>query len=76
MYAADATVRLKNQPDQIGTVSGPPRKMAGLEWYRVKFADGRAESYPEQELEPFTPVRDVETLLLAKSFGQTCQVIF
>jgi SNF2 family DNA or RNA helicase len=69
MFSPDATVRLKHHPDQIGTVSGPPKTMAGLVWYRVKFADGRVESHPEQDLESFSPVRDVETLLLAKSFA-------
>ena len=69
MYADGATVRLKNQPEQIGTVSGAPRQMAGLDWYRIKFADDRTESYPEEALEPFTPLRDVETLILAKSFA-------
>ena len=68
-YAPGATVRLKGQPDQIGQVVGAAKKLAGRDWYRVKFADGRVESFPDGNLEPFEQARDIHTLLVNKSFA-------
>ena len=59
-------VWLKLQRDQIGYVTGDPRRIAGEFWYSVQFANGATKKAPENNLELFEGAPDVWTPLEAR----------
>lgn len=64
-------VRLKNDPNRIGNLTGAIRQRADTSYFRVQLLDGGAAYYPEYELELITEDHsDPFTLLERGMFGR------
>jgi superfamily II DNA or RNA helicase len=68
-FSSGANVRIITERDQIGVVAGELRRMAGEDWYKVQFSDGRIQTIPGRNLEIYEGPQDVETLLCRGAFG-------
>ncbi len=69
MIPPNSNVRIITGRDQISITVGEPRRMAGEDWYRVRFSDGRIRNVPGRNLEIYEGPQDVETLLRKGAFG-------
>ena len=68
-YNAGQTVRLKDDPTSIGTITGQTKERSGNIYYKINFSN-HSGYQPEHSIETFGEQEDWEELLEKKKFGR------
>ncbi len=69
LFSKGDQVLRKSHRDQIGYIADDPKLIAGEYWYMVQFAGGAAKRVQESDLELYSGLQDVWSLLKRRSFA-------
>jgi len=69
LFQPGEQVRVASARHRVGAVTGEIKRKQGQFWYPIFFGPGEIEVMPEEDLEPFSSERDIETMMLEGLFG-------
>ncbi|NQT45883.1 MAG: DEAD/DEAH box helicase [Candidatus Omnitrophica bacterium] len=69
-FRLNSKVRLKTERDRIGIIESGPKKLAGDNWYRIRFLNGEAQNVEASNLELFEGTKDVLDLFYENCYSK------